>query len=378
MKQITLTFLLLAAFTTFGFAQNVTLPSGGGNQKSIVTQYIGSLCHVSIVYNSPDVTGPNGQSREGQIWGQLVPYGLTDLGFGLRNPSPWRAGANENTIIKFSHDMLVQGKPIKAGKYGLHVVAEEEGPWTIILSNNSTAWGSFFYKEEEDALRVEATPEDNEFHEWLTFEFTDRQADNATVALMWENKKLPFKIEVPDVKQLYVDNMRKELESTAGFNWQGWMTAANYCAQNDINLEEALTWADNAISAPFIGNENFNTLQTKGLVLMKLQRQEDALATMDKAIRHATANAGQIHQFGRQLIGLGMKEKAMEVFEYNHERFEGAWPTSVGMMRGLSAMGKYKEALKYAKIAHEEAPDKLNKDNLANLIKNLEKGQGVN
>ena len=378
MKQITLTMLFLGVFAISTIAQNVTLPPSGNNQKSVVTQYIGSLAHVTVVYNSPDVTGPNGQSRKGQIWGQLVPYGLNDLGFGLRKPAPWRAGSNENTIIKFSHDMLVQGKPVKAGKYGLHVIVEEEGPWTIILSNNSTAWGSYFYKEEEDALRVEATPEDNEFHEWLTYEFTDRQADNCTVALMWENKKLPFKIEVADMKQVYVDNMRKELESTAGFNWQGWMNAANYCANNDVNLEEALTWAENAVSLPFIGNENYNTLSTKGLVLMKLERQEEALATMDKAIRHPTANSLQIHGFGRQLIGMGMKEKAMEVFEYNYEKYEGAWPTNVGMMRGYSAMGNHKKALEHAKVAHEQAPDKLNKDNLKRLIGNLEKGEGVN
>lgn len=378
MKSLTLTFLLILFFTTFNLAQNVTLPPSGDNQKSVVIQYIGSLAHVTITYNSPDVTAPNGQSRDGQIWGQLVPYGLTDLGFGLGNPSPWRAGSNENTVIEFSHDLLIQGKPIKAGKYGLHVIVEETGPWTIILSNNSTAWGSYFYKEEEDALRVQATPTDNEYHEWLTYEFTDRQPDRTTVALMWENKKLPFTISIPDVTQLYVNNMRKELENTAGFNWQGWMNAANYCVQNDVNLEEALTWAENAVSLPFIGNENFNTLQTKGLVLMKLNRTDEAIAAMEKAIRHPTSNSLQIHTFGRQLIGMGMKEKAMEVFEYNFERYDGAWPTHVGMMRGLSALGKHEEALKHAKLALEQAPDQLNRDNLKQLIQSLEKGEGVN
>jgi hypothetical protein len=378
MKPFTLTFLLIIFVTTFNLAQNVTLPPSGDNQKSVVTQYIGSLAHVTITYNSPDVSAPNGQSRKGQIWGQLVPYGLTDLGFGLGNPSPWRAGANENTVIEFSHDMLVEGKPIEAGKYGLHVIVEETGPWTIILSNNSTAWGSYFYKEEEDALRVQATPQDSEYHEWLTYEFTDRQPHQTTVALLWENKKLPFTISIPDVPQLYVDNMRKELENTAGFNWQGWMNAANYCVQNDVNLEEALTWAENAVSLPFIGNENFNTLQTKGLVLMKLNRTDEAIATMEKAIKHPTANSLQIHSFGRQLIGMDMKEKAMEVFEYNFERYDGAWPTHVGMMRGLSALGKHQEALKHAKLALEQAPDQLNRDNLKQLIQNLEKGEGVN
>jgi hypothetical protein len=66
------------------------------------------------------------------------------------------------------------------------------------------------------------------------------------------------------------------------------------------------------------------------------------------------------------------------VFKLNYERNKGAWPTNVGMARGLSAVGRYKEALKYAKLAYEEAPDPLNKDNLENMIALLEQGKDVN
>ena len=184
---------LLAGF--MAVAQLSTSP-GGGNQKSVVRQYVGAIPYIEIVYNSLDVTGPNGQSREGQIWGTLVPYGFNALGFGLSNadnPSPWRAGANQNTTIEFSHDMTVEGKAIKAGIYGFHVAPSENGEWTVIFSNDNNHWGSFFYKEENDALRVQVDVEDNQFTEWLTFEFIDRQPTSATVALRWENKSIPFK-----------------------------------------------------------------------------------------------------------------------------------------------------------------------------------------
>ena len=303
----------------------VTLPASGGNQKSVVTQYIGPLAHVTVVYNSPDVTAPNGQDRKGKIWGQLVPYGFVQQGFGLNNPSPWRAGANENTVIKFSHDVLIEGKPLAAGKYGFFIAPAEDGPWTLIFSKNHGAWGSYFYEEKHDALRVEVNAQDGEYREWLTYDFTTRAVDHAVLEMAWENKRVPFKIEVPNHHDLVVSNLRQELQNQKGFSWVNVNAAANYCLQNDVNLEEALTWADAAVSAPFIGNENFTTLSTKAGILLKLDKKEDATAVMEKAIKHPTATVFQIHQYGRQLIGIGDKEKAMEVFEYNMERHGDVW-----------------------------------------------------
>lgn len=362
----------------FANAQTVTLPPSGNNQKCEVTQYLGALVKVTVNYSSPNVTGPNGQDRTGQIWGQLVPYGLTDLGFGLRTPAPWRAGANENTTISFSHDVLVQGQPLAAGTYGLHIIVEEDQPWTLIFSNNHTAWGSFFYKEAEDALRVTATPEDSDFQQWLTYRFTDRQADQCTLAMIWENKKLPFTISVPAMEEVYLANMRQELESTAGFNWQGWNQAANYCVQQNTNLDEALVWAENAVALPFVGQANFATLSTKAQVLYALDRKEEAQKELVTAIEHPSANAFQIHNMGRQMIARGDTKMALEVFEANHQRFEGAWPTEVGMARGLSAEGRYAEAVKHAEVALGQAPDQLNKDSLTSMIENLKAGKDVN
>jgi len=329
-------------------------------------------------YNSPDVTSPSGENRTGKIWGLLVPYELTDLGFGTRKPSPWRAGANENTTIEFSHDVLVQGAPIKAGKYGLHIIVREYESWTLIFSKNHQAWGSYYYNENEDALRVDVKPKTNEFHEWLTFEFIDRQKTYTKAALMWENIQLPFKIEVENMKELYVNNLRKELQSNKGFYYQSWNTAATFCLENDINLEEALTWAEAAISNPFFGNENFYTLGTKAQILAKLGRTTESAATMDKAMNHPASTALQIHGYGRQLIKEGKKDKAMEVFKFNYERFKGAWPTEVGMARGYSALGQFKMAISHAKNAVQQAPDQLNKDSMTKAIEKLENGENMN
>lgn len=380
LKSTVLTVTILAMMSTYSFAQSVTLPPGGGNQRSVVVQYIGSLVTVKIDYNSPDVHAPNGTDRKGQIWGQLVPYGMNNLGFGTATASPWRAGANHNTTIEFSHDVTVEGKEIKAGKYGLHVIVEESDTWTVIFSNNSTAWGSFFYKESDDALRVQAAAQDSEYTEWLTYDFIDRQANAATVALKWENKMLPFKIEVPNMNSLYVANFRKELESTAGFTWQGWNGAANFCLTNNINLEEGLTWAENAISGPFFGQKNFTTLSTKAALLNNLNRPDEALTVMDEAIKHPSATLFQIHAYGRQLITNGKKKEALEVFKLNQKQSKGIWPTNYGLARGYSALGDYKNALKYLKIAKTKVPaaDTVNPPVIDANIKKLQEGEDIN
>ena len=375
-KQFLLTLFVLTTFS-FSFAQ-ISVPPSGANQRSVTTQYIGKLVSVTIDYNSPDVTSPQGQDRKGKIWGQLIPYGMTPSGFGLNQPAPWRAGANENTTIEFSHDVLVQGQSIAAGKYGLHILVEQTGPWTLIFSKNNGAWGSYFYKESEDALRVTATPEKNEYNEWLTYDFIDRQNTSTTVAMKWEEISLPFKIEVPNYNDLYIAQIESELQNNAGFSWQNWVGAANFALANNTHLEKGLEWAEGAISTPFVGQENYTTLATKAALETRLKKVAEAEKTMDKALKHPTANAGQIHNYGRQLIAQDKKDKAMEVFTYNYERYNGAWPTEVGMMRGLSAIGKYEEALKHAKIALTQAPDNLNKDGLANSIEKLEQKQDVN
>lgn len=373
--------LCLSCFVAYSVSAQLKLPPSGANQKSVVTQYMGAMAHVTIKYNSPDVTGPQGESREGQIWGQLVPYGLTNLNFGLstdENPSPWRAGANENTVIKLSHDMEIQGKPIQAGKYGLHLIPQESGPWTLILSNNYNAWGSYFYQPSEDALRVEVTPEASEFHEWLTFEFTDRQEDQCTVALKWENLSIPFTIALPNSKEVYVSQLRRDMQNTSGFNWATRNAAANYCLNNDVNLEEALAWQEVTAVNSFMGNENIQTLQTLAGLQMKLGQKEEGLATLERAANHPSAGVFQVHQLGRQLIGMGEKEKALDIFKLNVEKHGDVWPVNVGLARGYSAVGEYEKALEYAKVALERAPDQLNKDSLTSAIEKLQNKQDIN
>src|SRR4051812_42040714 len=211
MKKI-IAFAILMTIGYAGFSQAITLPPNGGNQRSIVTQYIG-LVEVTINYSSPNVHAPNGEDRKGKIWGGLVHYGFIDQGFGTSKAAPYRAGANENTTITFSHDVKINDKDLKAGTYGLFLVAEKEGPYTWIFSNNSESWGSYFYDPKEDALRVETTPVDAAYTEYLTYGFDTRELNTATAYLQWENKRIPMKIDVPNSNDLYVATIRNEMRN---------------------------------------------------------------------------------------------------------------------------------------------------------------------
>ncbi len=373
--------LLCLAMTWCTATGQLQLPPSGANQKSAVTQYMGAHAHVTITYNSPDVTSPQGASRKGQIWGQVVPYGLTNLNFGIstdENPSPWRAGANENTVIEFSHDVEVEGKTIAAGRYGLHLIPRESEAWTLILSKNHTAWGSYFYHPSEDALQVDVSPVPCEYHEFLTFEFDDRQEAECTAALKWENLSIPFKISLPNTQQIYAQHLKEEMQSTAGFSWTSRDAAANYYLQNDIDLEQALAWQQVTTVNSFMGQENFQTLQTLGALQMKVGNKEDGMSTIEKAINHPSANVLSVHQMGRQLISLDQADAALHVFKTNKEKFGDIWPVNVGLARGYSAVGDYTKALEHAQIALTRAPDQLNKTSLTQAIENLKQNADIN
>src|ERR1043165_2476286 len=100
------------------FAQGITLPPSGGNQRQTVIQQVGPV-KVSVEYSSPHVHSPQGDDRKGKIWGALVPYGLTALGFGTCKQCPGRGGGTETPVSPTSHNTAVTGKKPPAGSYAL-------------------------------------------------------------------------------------------------------------------------------------------------------------------------------------------------------------------------------------------------------------------
>ncbi len=355
-------------FTLFAASQSLTVPPDGGNKKASVSERIG-ITDVTIHYDRPAVKG-----REGKIWNNLVHTGFADLGFGTSKAAPWRAGANENTTITFSTDVMVEGKPLAAGKYGFFIAMGNDDA-TLIFSNNSTSWGSFFYDPKEDALRVTVkTAPLAESVERLKYEFTDETDSSAVIALMWEKLKIPFKVEVNYVKtQLAM--FKNELRSDKGFTPDTWVQAAQFAAAHD-DLDDALQWSDYSINGIFIGQKNFKTLSTKAMILKKQGKTAEADALLKEAV--PLGSMQELHQYGRQLLISKEPKEALEVFKVNAQKNPGQFTTYMGLVRGYSANGDYKSASKYAKLAQPLAPNKANKDAVDKMIETLNEGKDIN
>jgi len=355
----TQTVALLALLLAFGAAGNLLAQERQpqhiftpvASQRASVGQTFG-VTAVAIHYHRPAV-------NERKIWGGLVPY-----------DQMWRTGANENTLVSFSTDVSIEGQALAAGQYGLHTIPGES-EWTVIFSHDTTAWGSFSYDEENDALRVTVQPKEASFHqERMAFTLDEVSNESMTISLHWAELIVPVKVEA-DLHGLALASFRDQLKGLSKFFWQGWNQAATYCLQNEINYEEALEWADRSIQA----QETFNNLSTKAQLLQKVGKEDEAEDLMAGAMK--IGNAGNLFGYARQLLGQGKKEEALAIFKTNVERHPDTWYVELGLARGLSALGRYKEAAEAMKVSLGKAPENR-KAMVQGFLDRLEKGEDIN
>lgn len=222
-----------------------------------VSQIVG-ITKITIDYSSPGVKGR-------KIWGDLVPYNKI-----------WRTGANEVTSITFNTPVSVNGNKLDEGTYGIHTIPTEKD-WTIIFSKNTKVHDPMDYDSTKDALRLNVTPEQNPFTERMIFTITDMTENSAKVNLIWENLKITFNVDV-NTQDLVLQNAR-DMHS-----WSDLMSAATYCLHNNVNLEEGFKW----IQASELINENYWNQRIKAQYLAKMNKKDEAIATMQKAIDYGT------------------------------------------------------------------------------------------
>ena len=331
-------------------AQTAVLDLPRDSQHSVVTQRIG-ISDITINYHRPVVKGRI-------IWGKLVPYGEV-----------WRAGANENTTIAFSDPVSIEGKALAAGTYGLHMVPREND-WTIIFSKDHTAWGSFTYKEADDALRVTVKPQASEFHEALTYDFDDLKPDSTVVTLRWEKLAVPFKIDV-NVHQIVQASLHNQLHSLSQYYWESWDDAANYLLAQKYDLDEALKYEETSIGT----EPRFDNLLTKSQILDAMGRKDEAEGVKNQALASATAR--QLYFYGRQLQGQKKQDQAFDFFRQAAKKDPNDWLVHDGVARIYSSQGNFDAALTEMKLSLNGAPDNQ-KIFIEPLVKKLGAKQDIN
>src|SRR6058998_3336935 len=353
MKTLRPTTLCIVIFGLTGaaFAQNdLNLPdvsqAAEGKQRIALTD-------IKVTYHRPLVNGR-------KIWGALVPYGKV-----------WRAGANENTTIEFSDPVSVEGQPLAKGTYGLHMIPNPDS-WTVIFSKTNTAWGSYSYKQDEDALRVNVKPRPlAEMKEALEFEFEDLKPDSTAVTMKWEKLGVPFTVSIKDADQT-LQNIRAQLKGRGQFTWQALDEGAQFCLTRKINLDEALRWADASVQ----NEERFDNLSTKADILKALNRPDEAKTVWNHALE--VPNAQQLYSYGRQLQNKKQGAEAMDLFKDVAKRFPRGVYGNLAQARIKSAAGDFAGAASDAKKAQAAAPTDAQKQSIQALITRLEAKQDVN
>ena len=331
-------------------AQSAVLDIPRQSQHAVLTQRIG-VTDITINYHRPLVNGR-------KIWGDLVPYGQV-----------WRAGANENTTIAFSDPVTIEGQPLDKGVYGLHMIPGEN-EWTVIFSHAATSWGSFTYKQAEDALRVTVKPQAADMHNALTYDFDKLTPTSTVVELQWEKVAVPFKVDV-DVNKIVEASLHGQLRGMPQYTWEGWDDAANYLLAQKTDLDEALKYEDQSIEV----EKRYDNEMTKSNILEAMGKKDEAETTRKLAL--SLANPLQLHIYARGLQGQKRQDEAFTIFRENARKHPEEWFVHSGMARIYCSQGKFDDAVKEMNLALAGAPDGQ-KSYVEGLVQRLRSKQDIN
>ena len=289
---------VLVLFPILSLAQlpvSLTLPQASPQESRSIT--IG-FTEIKLDYSSVGI-------KDRTIWGELVPYGKV-----------WRTGANKNTVFSVSDDVLINGQELKAGSYGFHSIPGET-EWVLIFSNFSEAWGSYFYDEAEDALRITVLVEEMDSrYEWMKFSFSNYTATSIDIALKWAHRSVPFTIEIP--METTFSHIENQFKNRPAFTWQGWVQGANYTLNNEYRLDKGLEWAKKGV----LRERNLQTIGTLGKLLVLNGEKEEAIEAANELTEtwaenwRAHYSAAEIFEEAKEIkLAKSAYQKAIELTE---------------------------------------------------------------
>ncbi len=254
-------FFAVLCSLSFPLSAQVSLPQA--SPKSTLYQTIG-LSEVVIEYSRPAVKGR-------KIWDGLIPY-----------QKVWRTGSNAATWISFSHDVMIGEKEIKAGKYAIFTIPDEN-EWTIILNTNKDQWGSTDYKQEFDVCRFNVKPvKTKENQERLLFLIEPSNESEAQIVMRWEFLEISF-----GIKFKTTEIVKASIEKTTASMWRTYSNSALFYYENNIDLQKALEFAEISIA---LNNKHFLNRWIKAMILAKMGKTSEALASAQEAEKIGSEN----------------------------------------------------------------------------------------
>ena len=340
------------------YAQFHTLNIPQNSPKVIESQKLG-VTEITINYSSPALRGRD-------VWNNtnIIPQ--------EGNPYAWRAGANMNTTIEFSTDVLIEGQSLKAGIYGFHIIPENDS-YKLLFAHNHDQWGSYYLDQDNDVtLKVTVNPEICSRSEQLDYEFLNRTENTVIIALEWGEKRIPFKVEV-DLNTTVLESFRSELRGINTYHWQAWDDAASWCLSHNTNLEEALEWANRSINGGYGGfaaNKNMTNVSTKIRILNKLNKTDDVKSAITEA-KTINVTAYEANEFSMFLLQNGYYEDALEYCKTSLGHHPETWFLQINQGVSHYFLKNKKAALKSIKTALKNVPEYF-KARLNKIIKEVE------
>lgn len=232
--------------------------------KATFTQTVG-LTDVTVDYSRPSAKGRI-------VFGELVPFGKL-----------WRTGANQNSMVTFSDDVMIDGKTLKKGKYAIFTTPKVES-WEVVFYTDTENWGNpEKWDDAKVALKTTVKPEFlNRNVESFTISINNLDNDFAHLELSWEKTIVAIKFEVP-TKKAAMASIDKTL---AGPGAGDYFSAAQYYYQSNGDMKKALEYVNKSIElrggvTPFWYN------RLKSLIQAKLGDKSGAIATAKLSLEGA-------------------------------------------------------------------------------------------
>ena len=250
--------IVIVAIFIANFVMEAQVKTPQASPSSTVNQVVG-LTTVSVDYHRPSIKGR-------VVFGELVPFGKV-----------WRTGANENTTISFSEDVLIDGKTLAKGKYALYTLPKADN-WEIIFYKTTDNWGNpENWDEANVVLRANAKPMTTDRRlETFTISFGNVEMDSATLELAWEKTYASLKFEVPTKKAVLASIDKTLAGPTAG----DFFNAGQYYFNSNADLNKSLEMVNKALSLSKTGDDApFWYLRQKSLIQAKLNDKVGAIAT---------------------------------------------------------------------------------------------------